>query len=75
MHTIGEAIGHPLRFEDISPEAARQMADYLPPSAVDGALDAWAKMVTEPEPVTFTVNEVTGGCRPARGRAAVMGLH
>jgi hypothetical protein len=36
------------------------MADYLPPSAVDGTLDAWAKMMTEPEPVTFTVDEVTG---------------
>ncbi len=65
VHTIGEAIGRPLRFEEIPPEAARQqMVGYLPPSAVNGALDAWARMVTEPEPVTSTVEDVTGA--PAR---------
>ena len=40
------------------------MVGYLPPSAVNGALDAWARMVTEPEPVTSTVEDVTGA--PAR---------
>ena len=60
VHTIGEAIGCSLRFEEISPEAARrQMVGYLPPSAGDGALDVWAKMVTEPEPVTSVVEEIT----------------
>jgi uncharacterized protein YbjT (DUF2867 family) len=61
VRIIGEAIGRPLRFEEISPEAARQqMVGYLPSSAVDGALDAWAKMVAEPEPVTSVVEEITG---------------
>ena len=54
-------IGRPLRYEEISPEAARQeMLTYWPPALVDGALDAWAKFVTEPERVTPTVEEVTG---------------
>jgi uncharacterized protein YbjT (DUF2867 family) len=61
VHTIGEAIGRSLRYEEISREAARQqMLTYWPPSLVDGALDAWAKMVTEPELVSPTVEEVTG---------------
>jgi uncharacterized protein YbjT (DUF2867 family) len=59
--TIGEVIGRSLRFEELPPEAARQqLRTWLPPSGVDGVLTLWAKMVTEPEPVTFTVEEVTG---------------
>jgi uncharacterized protein YbjT (DUF2867 family) len=66
VRTIGEAIGRPLRFEEISPEAARQqmLTRGWPPSFADGALDYWTKLVTEPEPVTSTVEEVTGA--PAR---------
>jgi uncharacterized protein YbjT (DUF2867 family) len=61
VHDIGEAIGHALRFEEIPREAARrQMLNWLPSTAVDGALDAWAAMVTHPEPVTTTVEEITG---------------
>ncbi|MGH8905193.1 MAG: NAD(P)H-binding protein [Egibacteraceae bacterium] len=61
VRTIGEAIGRPLRWEEISREAAReQMLTYWPPALVDGALDAWAELVTEPELVTPTVEEVTG---------------
>ena len=60
VHTIGEAIGRPLRYEEISREAARQqMLTYWPPSMVDGALNAWASFVTEPEGVSHTVEEVT----------------
>ena len=33
---------------------------YLPLSVVDGALNYWAKCVTEPEPVSPPVEEVTG---------------
>jgi uncharacterized protein YbjT (DUF2867 family) len=76
VRTIGEAIGRPLRYEEISPKAARQRlltAWGLPPATArllparsrvrrlaDGALDAWANMVGEPEPVTHTAQEITG---------------
>lgn len=61
VHTIGEAIGRPLRYEEISREAARQeMLTAWPPALVDGALDYWAKLVTEPELVTPTLEELTG---------------
>lgn len=62
VHTIGEAIGRPLRWEEISPEAARQqmLTKGWPASFVDGALDYWAKLVREPELVTPTIEEVTG---------------
>lgn len=60
-----EAIGRPLRFEEIPPEDARQqmLAEGWPPQVVDGMLDAYAAMARVPEPVTTTVEEVTG--RPA----------
>ena len=65
MRAIGEAIGRPLRWEEVSPEAARQqlLAD-MPPSVVDGILDAHAQFAAEPEPVTSTVEAITGA--PAR---------
>jgi uncharacterized protein YbjT (DUF2867 family) len=66
VRIIGEAIGRSLRYEEISPKTARQqmLTEGWPPSFVDGALDVWAEMVTEPELVTSTVEEVTGA--PAR---------
>lgn len=62
VRAIGEVIGRPLRFEEKAPEAARQqmLAEGWPPSVVDGMLDAYAGMVTEPEPVTSTVKGITG---------------
>jgi len=61
VDAIGEAIGRPLRFEEISPDAARQdLFTGMPSSVADGALNAWAGFVTEPELVTSTVHEVTG---------------
>jgi uncharacterized protein YbjT (DUF2867 family) len=66
VHTIGAAIGRALRFEEISPEVARQQmltAGWLP-SVADGLLNAYAQMMTQPEPVTTTVEEITG--TPAR---------
>ena len=66
VHTIGEVIGRPLRYEEIPPEAARQqmLTEGWPPSVVDGILNAHAEFVTTPELVTPTVEEVTGA--PAR---------
>lgn len=62
VRIIGEVIGRPLRFEEQPREEAREqlMAAWADPAMVDGALDHWASIVTEPEPVTSTVKEVTG---------------
>jgi len=60
-HTIGEAIGRPVRYEEISPEAARKqmLTDGWPLSFANGALKGWATMLTEPEKVLSTVEELT----------------
>ena len=61
MQTIGEAISRPLRWEEMSPEVARRgLLAGMPPAVIDGILNAHATFVTEPEPVTFTVQEITG---------------
>lgn len=62
---IGLAIGRTVRFEEITPDDARQglFAD-LPPQVVDEILTAHAAMVTQPEKVTDTVERLTG--TPAR---------
>lgn len=65
VQTIGKVIGRTLRYEEISREIARQqMLTYWPPALVEGALNAWASFVREPEVVSHTVEEVTG--TPAR---------
>ncbi|MCX5387448.1 NAD(P)H-binding protein [Streptomyces sp. NBC_00083] len=65
VHAIGEAIGHPTRFERVSVEVARQqmLADGRPPALVEALL---ASADTRPESnlITSTVEEVTGA--PAR---------
>ncbi|MGN9812102.1 SDR family oxidoreductase [Micromonospora sp. BQ11] len=65
-HLIGEAIGSPVRFEEQSEAEAREelRAVFGDPALVDASLAYWRGLVTEPEPVTTTVVEVTG--RPAR---------
>jgi uncharacterized protein YbjT (DUF2867 family) len=61
--TIGDVIGRPLRFEEMSPEAARR--EWLAPaSVVDMLLKAWEAAVGRPALVTATVAEITG--TPAR---------
>jgi uncharacterized protein YbjT (DUF2867 family) len=66
VDAIGEAIARPLRFEEISRDQARPglVAAFGEQAFADGALDAWAAFVTEPERVTSTVQEITG--TPAR---------
>ena len=66
VRIIGEAIGRPARFEEIPAGEARRelVAAWGVPAAVDAALATWASFVTEPEPVTSAVPDVTG--RPAR---------
>jgi uncharacterized protein YbjT (DUF2867 family) len=66
VHAISEAIGRALRFEEISPEAARQkmLTAGWPPLVADSQLNAYALMATEPMLATTTVKEITG--TPAR---------
>jgi len=66
VQIIGHAIGRPLRFEELSREAAREqmIAMMFPPTFADMLLDAYAAAVDRPAPVTTTVLEVTGA--PAR---------
>ncbi|MFC9235287.1 NAD(P)H-binding protein [Streptomyces decoyicus] len=65
VHTIGEAIGRPLRFEKVPVQLAREqmLADGRPAALVEALL---AGAATRPEShlVTSTVEEITGA--PAR---------
>lgn len=62
VRLIGEAIDRPVRWEDLEPEAARQQLNkaWGNPAFVDSALATWAGFVTEPEPVTQAVKQITG---------------
>ena len=63
VETIGEVIGRPLQYEEISPEAAlREIA--APASVVTMLLDAWAAAIGQPAYITSKVAEITG--QPAR---------
>jgi uncharacterized protein YbjT (DUF2867 family) len=65
VRAIGEAIGRSLRYEELSPEAARlELLGYLPPPLVEGMLGHLASCVVKPEQVSSTVEAVTGS--PAR---------
>jgi uncharacterized protein YbjT (DUF2867 family) len=61
VRMIGEAIGRTVRYEETSRAEAREhMLGSWPPALVDGALDAWAGFVAKPEPVTSTVEDISG---------------
>ncbi|MDH2427484.1 NAD(P)H-binding protein [Sphaerisporangium sp. TRM90804] len=62
---IGEAVGRPARWEELTRrEAHREMvAEGWPASTAEEVLDAHAAMAASPEPVTSTVRDVLG--RPA----------
>jgi uncharacterized protein YbjT (DUF2867 family) len=66
VQIIGEVIGRPLRFEELSPEQARadMAAAGWPEQLTESALGAWAGMLETPETITSTVEEVTG--KPAK---------
>jgi len=66
VRVIGEAIGRPALFEEISPETAREelLAVWGDAETVDGMLGPWAEMAKRPEIVTDTVPRLLG--RPAR---------
>lgn len=61
--TIGDVIGRPLCYEEISPEQARHEL-LAPASVVNMLLNAWAAAIGQPALVTSTVAEIIG--RPAR---------
>lgn len=61
VHTIGQAIGRPVRFEQITPELARRtIFAGLPHQVVEGILAAHADMAAHPEQITTTVHRLTG---------------
>jgi len=62
VQIIGNSIRRPLRFEELSPESAREhmLAMMFPPPVADMLLDAYAAAVGQPALVTSTVLEVTG---------------
>jgi hypothetical protein len=62
VRMIGDAIGRHVRWEELSREAARDqlLAAWGNPTFVEGALNHWASIVTQPEPVTTTVHDITG---------------
>jgi uncharacterized protein YbjT (DUF2867 family) len=62
VRIIGEVIERPLFLEQIPPAVARrEMLDQgVAPDLVEAALRYWALLVTEPEPVTATVERITG---------------
>ena len=70
VRAIGAAIGRPLRWEELSRQAARAdlAAIFGDPDFADSALDTWAGFVRAPEPVTATVPDITGA--PARAFSA-----
>lgn len=72
VEIIGEAIGRPIRFHELSPEEFRNgMAGPFPPLVADMLLAAWHAAVGQPAYVTSTVAEITGSpARPFRQWAA-----
>jgi len=62
---IADAIGRPIRFEELSPdEFRRETEGRWPPAVVDMLLAAWGATIGRPAFVTSTVAEVVG--TPAR---------
>lgn len=66
VHVLGDVLGRELRVEEVPPETARQalLDGGAPLDLADAALAYWAKLVTEPEPMSRTVQDITG--MPAR---------
>jgi uncharacterized protein YbjT (DUF2867 family) len=65
VSVIGDAIGRPIRFEELSPdEFRRETAAKWPGSAADMLLSAWRATLGHPAFVTSAVEEIVGS--PAR---------
>jgi uncharacterized protein YbjT (DUF2867 family) len=58
---IGEAIGRPLQYEEISPEEARrELLTLMPLAAIDMLMNAWAAGIGWPAYITTSVADLTG---------------
>jgi uncharacterized protein YbjT (DUF2867 family) len=65
VHAIGDAIGRPLRFEELSPDEFRREAEGTwPPGVADMLLSAWRATLGHPAFVTSAVRKILGS--PAR---------
>jgi len=65
VHVIGDAIGRPLRFEELSPDEFRHEAEGTwPPGVADMLLSAWRATLGHPAFVTSAIQQVLG--LPAR---------
>jgi uncharacterized protein YbjT (DUF2867 family) len=61
VRLIGEAIGRPLRFDELSADEFRREAEATwPPGVADMLLSAWQAALGHPAYVTSTVGEVLG---------------
>jgi uncharacterized protein YbjT (DUF2867 family) len=61
VHTIGEAIGRPLRFEEMSPNDFRRETEGVWPEGVaEMLLSAWRAALGRPAFVTSAVQEILG---------------
>jgi uncharacterized protein YbjT (DUF2867 family) len=61
VHAIGDAIGRPLRFEELSPdEFRRETAATWPASIAEMLLAAWRATLGHPAFVTSAVQEIVG---------------
>jgi len=59
--TIGDAVGRPVVFEELSPEEFRRETEGTwPPPVVDMLLDAWGATMGTPAYVTSTVFDILG---------------
>jgi uncharacterized protein YbjT (DUF2867 family) len=69
VSTIGEVIGRPLRYEEISPSEAAEgiIALGLPRSFADAMMARYSRELEKPYPVTDGVERILG--RPARSYA------
>lgn len=74
IRLLGEALGRPLRYEELSPEAARQaISPYAP---ADVLFEMWQRYIGTPAPVTDTVQRLTGRApRSVKEWAADLAAH
>ncbi|WP_040390468.1 NAD(P)H-binding protein [Catelliglobosispora koreensis] len=70
VRLIGDAVGREVRWEELPVEDARQglLAAWGDATFVDAALNHWASIVDNPEPVSHDFEQITG--KPARTFAA-----
>jgi uncharacterized protein YbjT (DUF2867 family) len=68
VEILGQALGRPLRYEEITPEMAKQAMlshnSWVPEAAIDSLLGYLARTVGRPAVVTGEVERILG--RPAR---------